>query len=345
MNFDVHVADSIEEIGQDAWDRCSPGQAFSSYRWFSFCQRVMADCPAIHIQLSLDSEPVARGSFWLMRRENLPVPAGFLQPFSEAAIRRWPLCICRSPVANRSALVLPPGSLQRPALETIQRTIERYARKKGASFVLYDYLDANLRALQKTARRLAWMPVDNPGTALALRWPDFEHYLFDLGKGAYKDYRRHNNRAADLGLELTRLDRVTNVDEALELIRAVEERHDSVHFPWAREVLENCDMLNGSWIEVRSEGRLAGCGLLLSDGDEMVATLLGLDYRVKFAYFQVMYAAVRCAIERGMRVLHAGSGAYELKHRLGFVLERNNHIAYAGCGPFFGPLGRLAALL
>jgi hypothetical protein len=48
-----------------------------------------------------------------------------------------------------------------------------------------------------------------------------------------------------------------------------------------------------------------------------------------------MYCAIQSAIDLGVRIFHAGSGAYELKQRLGFVPESNNHIVYAGIGSLF----------
>jgi hypothetical protein len=42
-----------------------------------------------------------------------------------------------------------------------------------------------------------------------------------------------------------------------------------------------------------------------------------------------MYAAVRCAIESGARVLYGGGGAYELKRRLGFTKLPDNYMMVA----------------
>ncbi len=342
MNFRVRVARHIEEIGQEAWDQCSRGRSFSSYRWFSFCQAILSDSPAIHIQVSNGEDPIARASFWLERSDALPIPAR-VQPLARAAIRRWPLCVCRSPVANRSGLVLPEPPQRDEAMRAINNTIGELARKENVSFVLYDYLDGAADGLRESTAGFAWMEVPDPGTSLAMHWIDFQQYLESLGKTAWKDYRRHVNRANEMGLEITRHTRPPKLDEALPLIRAVEEHHQNAPVRYVQSVLENFGMVDGVWIEAREEGRLVGCGLLLVDGDEMIATLLGLDYQVKYVYFQIIYEAIRCAIEKGVRVLHAGSGAYELKRRLGFVLEPNNHIAYAGSGLVFASLSKIGA--
>ncbi len=199
------------------------------------------------------------------------------------------------------------------ALQALTQTIQSLARQEGASFILYDYLNESERLRQEANAGLSWMTIPDPGTALAIHWPDFEAYLHGLGKSAWKDYRRHANRAADMDLIITRQHQPPNLEEALPLIRAVEEHHQNAPIHFVRAVLENFPMVDGTWIEARIGGRLAGCGLLLSDGDEMVATMLGLDYGVQYVYFQIVYEAIRCAIEQGIRVLYAGSGAYDFK--------------------------------
>ncbi len=289
-------------------------------------------------------EPVGRGSYWLMRQDALPIPAKW-QPAARAAFERRPLCICRTPVANRSGLALPALGSAKEArvLQAITEAAKGLAREQRASFVLYDYLDLETPALKKQDKRLAWMALDDPGTALPIRWTDFEQYLKERGKTAWKDYRRHANRASDLKLEITRHDRPTNLEEALPLIRSVEVHHRNPPVHYVRSVLEHLDMVDSIWLEARMEGRLVGCGLLLSDNGGMVATLLGLDYREKYVYFQIVYEAVRCAIETGARILFAGSGAYELKRRLGFELDWNTQIAFDGTNSLFSLIGRIAA--
>ena len=100
-------------------------------------------------------------------------------------------------------------------------------------------------------------------------------------------------------------------------------------------------MVDHIWLTARIDDRLLGCGLLLGDGNARVLALLGLDYSVQYVYFQLLYAAVRSVIEEGMPVLYGGGGAYDLKQRLGFELEHNNHTVFAGRGWLLQSLGRL----
>jgi hypothetical protein len=82
------------------------------------------------------------------------------------------------------------------------------------------------------------------------------------------------------------------------------------------------------------DGKIAGCELMLGDGGWWIVTGLGLDYRIKNVYFVLGYADIQQAIERGARVLRWGSMTYEVKERLGFVKESNNHDVFAGRGLF-----------
>jgi hypothetical protein len=81
----------------------------------------------------------------------------------------------------------------------------------------------------------------------------------------------------------------------------------------------------------------------LGDGGARIMTLLGRDYGVDYAYFQLIYTAIRCAIEEGAGFLRGGSGAYDMKQRLGFQLESSNYIVFSGGGKVLQKFGRWAA--
>ena len=102
-------------------------------------------------------------------------------------------------------------------------------------------------------------------------------------------------------------------------------------------------MVDAVWLKAELGERLVGCGLLLGDGGHWMMTLLGLDYAVRYAYFQLVYTAIRCAIERGARVLWGGTGAYELKGRLGFEVRPEHYAVFAASGRGLQVLGRWLA--
>lgn len=329
MDFDLQVAHSVTEIGLEAWDCLGDGHPFASYRWYRFSETVLTDDRPVYIVLSRGNEPLARATFWLKRQEPLPIPSRAVHGLWNTMLRRWPLLVCRVPLANISGLILPDPPLRDTALKTITQIAQDQAQQCQASFLLFDYLEGHETQWAGWSDAFTPATVTDPGTRLVITWPDFESYLKHLRKSVRKDYRRHRNRAADLSIEVAHYPTVTSVDEAMVLIRNVEKHHNSPPNPWARAVLENAHVVDATWLTVEAEGQLVGCGLTLGDGGIRFLALLGLDYDVRYAYFQLVYAAIRCAIEEGTRILRGGGGAYEMKQRLGFQMESNDHVTFA----------------
>ncbi|MFQ5612281.1 MAG: GNAT family N-acetyltransferase [Anaerolineae bacterium] len=328
-DFEVQIAHSVAEIGREAWDRLAAGRPFASFGWYRFAESVLAGDTPLYIILARRGQPLARATFWLKRRELLPIPARAGRLVVEAVIRRWPLLVCRAPLANTSGLILPDSVERGPALQTIARLAQEQARQHRASFLVFDYLQSQEAAGGDWPPGFSPATLPDPGTRLDLAWPTFEAYLKHLSKSMRKDYRRHCNRAADLGVEVESRREVTDLEPALALIRNVEARHNSPPNPLARAILEQARRVDATWITARIEGRLAGCGLLLGDGRAAFLASLGIDYGVRYVYFQLLYRAIRCAIEDGLDFLRGGSGAYKLKQRLGFHLENDNYVTFS----------------
>jgi hypothetical protein len=122
---------------------------------------------------------------------------------------------------------------------------------------------------------------------------------------------------------------VTDIEQSIRLIHNVSQRHKSPPDPHTRSILENAHLVDCIWLTAKIGDRLVGCGLLLGDAGTYSLALLGLDYEVEYVYFQMVYAAIRAAVEAEGQHLRGGSGAYEFKQRLGFQLETNNNIAVA----------------
>ncbi len=349
MSFDVRVANSVSQVGQEAWDRLSEGRPFTSFRWYRFGEAVLADNTPVYIILSRQGEPLARATFWLRRREALPVSSRIVRRLVEMILGRWPVLLCQTPLADASGLILPdPPPLRDAALKIIAQAAQDQARKHNASFLGVVYLKRHQADWAGWPEDFATITVPNPGTHLIITWPDFEGYVASLSKSMRKDYRRHRNRAAsqDIAVEyhpMTKPLNETILDQAMTLIRNVETHHGSAPDPWARAILRNACMADATWLTAHMKGRLVGCGLVVGDGDSQAMKLLGLDYKIRYAYFQLIYTAIRCAIEGGFRVLWGGSGAYDMKQRLGFQVEEENHVVFAGRGALFERLGRWAA--
>ena len=133
------------------------------------------------------------------------------------------------------------------------------------------------------------------------------------------------------------------LDEAMPLVHNVERHYNSTPNHRARAVLKYANMVNATWFKATMNEQLVCFCLLLRDGNSGLLTLLGRDYNVQYAYFQMVYTVIRHAIENGIRTLEGGSGAYEMKRRLGFQLKTNNHVVLTGRGPIFGQYFRWLA--
>jgi predicted N-acyltransferase len=349
VTLNVQIAHSVEEVGQEAWDRLSGGRPFASYRWYRYGETVLVNDAPIYIILSYRGEPVARGTFWLRRKEQLPISSKVVRRFMERVLHCWPLLICQSPLLEASGLILPEDSrLRDEAVGIIAQVAQEQVQRHRGSFLIYDYLEKPVTKHATWPSAFRTIEFQAPGTYLTVKWPDFESYYEHLSKSTRAQYRRNRNRAADLGIKVSRhrmkgsLDEDT-LDEAVELIWSVDQHHNSTPTPWAWRMLKYAYMVNATWLRTEIDGQMVGCFIVLGDGDTRKMTLMGRDYDVRYAYFQLIYEAIRCAIEEGVQVLWGGSGVYDMKQKLGFETANNNHTIFAGVLPPLQLLGRIIA--
>ncbi len=331
--MDVQMAHRVADYGEEAWDVLSQRRPFASYRWYRYGEAVLANDRPLYVLVKHHGEAIARATFWLTRDEPLPIPSTAARTLMEAAFRRWPLLLCRTPLASRSGLTLPEDrALREGALQAITEAAQDYSRQHGVSFLIFDYLEPS------EISPPGFTPFEMPdvGTALHISWLNFEDFVQQLGKSARKDYHRHCNRAAELGIQIKTQAQIGNLDEAIALIQNVERRHQTPPNRRTRRALEHAHMVDATWLTAEIQGRMVGCGVLLGDGDTRALAFLGLDYNVQYVYFQMMYAAIGCAIESGVKVLWGGTGAYEFKQRLGFQPIHNQHIAFTATNRLVG---------
>jgi hypothetical protein len=338
MDLELKIAHSAKEIGKDIWNQLSGERPFSSYTWYAFGEKVLQDFPPTYIFLMHAGQPVARATFWLKRREWLPINSKALRFGAEKLLQRWPLFACETPLACVSGLILPESSDRALALEKISRTARELAVQSGAAYALFGYID------RQDAVQTTWPETYSPvsysdaETSLDVLWPDFESYIKHLAKSTRRNIRLHNKEADKLAIAIQIQPSVTAIDEAMTLIQNVETHHQVGHRPWARAMLQNASMVDSRWISARIGDRLVGCCSLYSDGYAQTATLLGLDYSYPqsiYVYYQLIYAAIRCAVENGCKKLYGGGGAYELKRRLGFQKLPDDYLMAAATGRLF----------
>lgn len=343
MDFEVQIAHSVSEIGQDSWDRLSAGRPLSSYRWYRFAETVHADCQFVYVTLLLAARPLARATFQLTWEEGLEFFPRIAWPLAGALLRRRRLLTCHSPLASCSGLILPDPPLRDAALQTITRVAQEQARQHKVSFITFGYLEQQQTQWAGWPAYFSAISLADPGTRLEIIWPDFDSYLQSLSRKKRKHYRQDIKRAQEMGVEIKIYPAVIDIDKALALVLAREQKYNSLSFSWNRRILENATMVDCAWLTAEVDNRIIGCELLLGDGGFWHVVLLGRDYGFPNIYFLLGYADIRWAIEHGAKVLRWGSTAYDVKRRLGFQLETDTYVFFDGSGPVFGALGRLLA--
>lgn len=338
--FEIRIAHRVAEIGPAEWDALSASRPFQSFRWYAYAEHCMADCQPVYILLTLADRMAARATFWLVREEPLPIPPP-ARTLLQTVFRRWPLLICRSPLSGLSGLILPDPPLRDEALNVIARVALAELRRLGGSFLIFDYLEPDQTAWPGWPREFTATSISDPGTWMSVKWDSFSAYLAAGNKKDRQHYKRSLREAEKLGIQVTKRQSVPDVESALALIRNVEKKHGGASNPWTRRMLENIEMVDGTFLAAHIHERLVGCGMVAYDNGVQLAAAMGLAEGVPNVYFQLVYASLQEAFEKKARLLRWGSGAYEVKRRLGFQIEENNHICFAAHQTWLQKLGRL----
>jgi hypothetical protein len=242
-----------------------------------------------------------------------------------SVFKQRPLLVCRSPLADTSALLLPGEPLRDLALTTLAQSAYEQFKQQRCSFLVFDYL------LTEQLRYPAWpqefepITVSEPGTYMPVEWGSFEDYLESGNKHDRQHYKRNLHEAEKNGLVLTKHKTIADIEKSLKLIRNVSIWHGAAPNPWMQGLLENFSRLDGTWLEIHKEKKLVGCGAIMRDNKFQLVTALGLEDDVPEGYFLLLYTALQEAFENDIRLIRFGSGSYDIKRRLGFHLEDTNH--------------------
>ncbi len=332
--LNVQVFNSINEIEPQIWERVVAGRGFQSYRWYQFGERAMTDCPPTYLIAWDKKTPVAGAALFKVYNEPLPLPE-VARRFMASVFKRRPLLVCRSPLADTSALLLPGEPLRDVALAAMTQAAYEQFKQQRCSFLIFDYL------LTEQLRYPTWPPefepitVSEPGTFMPMEWKSFEAYLESGNKHDRQHYKRSLREAENNGLVLSKHKTISNIEKALKLIRNVSIWHGAAPSPWIQSLLENFSLVDGTWLEIQKGDKLVGCAAIVRDNQFQLTTALGLEDDVPGGYFLLLYTALQEAFEHNIRLLRFGSGAYDVKRRLGFHLEDTNHamITMAGITP------------
>ena len=329
--FDVKTYKSIQEIDPAVWDGIVSGRGFQSHKWYTFGEHAMADCPPTYLIAWEGDKAVASAALFKVHNEPLPLPK-LARPVMASVLKRRPLLVCRSPLADTSAMLLPGEPERDDALVALTQAAQEEFKKQRCSFLVFDYL------LTEQLKYPSWpagyepITVSEPGTYMPIEWESFEAYLDAGNKKDRQHYKKTLREAEANRITLTKHTSVPDINAALQLIENVSIWHGSAPNPWTRGLLEHFSMVDGTWLEIRRDDSLVGCGAVLRDNRFQLATSLGLEDDVPGGYFLLLYAALEDAFLHDVRLVRFGSGAYDVKRRLGLHLENTNHAMISMAG-------------
>ena len=330
-NLDIKVYNSIQEISPEVWDGIAAGRGFQSHRWYTFGERAMADSKPTYLIAYDENKAIAGAALFKIHNEPLPLP-NVARQFMASILKQRPLLICRSPLADTSALLLPGEPLRDKALNALTKAAQEQFKKQKCSFLVFDFLLTEQLRYPGWAAGLEPISLSEPGTYMPIEWESFDEYLEAGNQKDRQHYEKSIKEAEDNGLVLSKHTTVSDIDSAIRLIRNVSIWHGSAPSPWMRGFLENFSMIEGTWLEMHKDEKLVGCGAVVRDNKFQIATALGLEDDVPGGYFYLLYAALQEAFEHKVRLVRFGTGSYDVKRRLGFHLEDTNHamVIFAG---------------
>lgn len=333
MNISVQVIDTINKINAEKWDGLSAGRPFQSHTWYKFGEHVMVGNSPVYLLAYQNNELIGRLALWVTRNEPLPQSLGYGRVILRPILQKWPLCICRSPIAQTSGLVVS-GMAENPNLviEILIRAAIEQGRKYKCLALLFDYLGSKEKEMLPIG--IHTMQAADSGNILYNTWEDFDQYLARGDKKARRHYHRTLREIDGFRVRLERKQHAENMAEILPLVRNVEKQHGAPQNPWIENLLRSMEMVNGTFLTASSaDDKLVGCMLFLEDGTGQIATGFGRQQDLPYVYLGLFYEGIRIAMEHGIKFLRWGSGAFELKRRMGFTPEDNGIIAFTFLHP------------
>lgn len=332
-DISIQILNDIELIDAEEWNTLSDGRPFQSHAWYRFGEQVMADCEPVYLLAYQEKKLVGRASLWGIRNEPLPRSVGVWRAPLKLILKKWPLLICRSPLSYTSGLVISADSPNRAVIFSllIDAALKQSHQRK-CSFLIFDYLDKSEK--QNWPRGFSIMEAPEPGTVMENRWHNFEDFLAYGSKKDRQHYKRTLRESQKLNIKVSRSTRAEDIKEILPLIRNMERRHGAPLNPWAANMLQSMQMAGGILLTARVNNQLVGCGLLLEDNNAQMTSALGRLQDTPYVYLMLVYESIKIALDHKIGLLRWGSGAYELKQKLGFKLEDNSVSAFAPIQPF-----------
>ena len=327
-DISIQITDSIHKIQAEEWNALAGGRPFQSYAWYRFAEKVMLEsgCRSIYLLSYRDGILTGRASLWVVPNEPITYP-GSWRLLLKPVLRKFPLLICRSPFSNTSGLIAP----DQETLASLIAAAIQQGRQRGCLALILDYLSKADAANIPPGLSIEEMP--NPGTVLANSWNSFDGYLSRGNKKDRQHYKRVVRKANELGVQVKQETCARDVDAIACMVESTERKYGSEPNPWTKGLLAHMDMVGGILLLATREGEITGCGLLFEDNGAQLATALGHAQSNDYTYFLLAYTGIELAMAQGVKALRWGSGAYDVKRRLGFLPEDNGRYAFTFTHP------------
>jgi len=322
----IHINNCIDEIDASVWNKLSAGQPFQSHNWYQYGEKVLDDCEPLYITAYRDEEIVGRASFWLTRNEPLPQFAGYWKTLLKPILRKWPLLICRSPLSSAPGIVILSDEDQTKVMLAVLDEAIRQAHGRKCSVLMFDFLSK--AEAKNWPERFSVLEFPDTGTIMENRWLGFDDYLAKGDPKNRKNYRRTMRASAKFKVNVQTSVTEEEIEMFLPLVNNMEKIYGSSLNPWMGNMHRYMEMVSGQVVTVRTGGELAACGLLLHDNDVQLTTAFGRASDAPFIYMAVIYESLELAFERKVKAFRWGSGAYDLKKKLGFEVEDNGVFVY-----------------
>ncbi|MDR3388498.1 MAG: GNAT family N-acetyltransferase [Rudaea sp.] len=335
----VLIANSIEAIGRDEWNRLFPAE-LEDWHYYQAVER--AGLPGFDwLYFGVREDGVLRAvvpAFVTDYRLDTTL-TGRLRNVTNAIARIFPgllrqrMLSLGSPVGEVCHLGFAPGTdaaMQCRLLGAIMEKVEEYTMQHRIGMIAVKDASAaqdDVWTLVAQAHRLRRQP-GLPTALLDVHFASLDDYLRALSPGTRKDMRRKLRPGARLRVEWrNNVDDI--IDDVVRLYRSTfanaelnfEELTPGYFSGVLRELGDRASCVT-YWLDER----IVAFNLVLHDGRRLLDKFLGMDYTVAREYnmyFFTWMENVRYCIERGLPLYQSGQGLHREKLRLGSRLSAN----------------------
>jgi predicted N-acyltransferase len=341
----AELVSRIQDLSASAWDSIIGQRYLFSTRWYEFIESALFGYRPCFVLVYAGNRDLVAALGCRRHYYYVPTRSRLLKRLARGLLRVLPLLSCETPLAEKSGFSFAPGMARPEIARVLFDGLAEAARQQGAFFTGLDYLDATESALVKQAVPDCWVSPLMPDTFLDIRWSSLDEYVAQLDYRKRKNARRELRQAEEKGYKVERLAEFARYGaEFRALVQNVHRKHGEEELPVKPEVYELAERMlpETRALAVWHGGRIVACELIFRQGDQILPTLVGLDYaHGGMIYALLAYEEIRYAIESGARRIWMGTTGYAFKERLGCAQMPR----YYGLRTRLAPLNKLLARL